>query len=50
MRGWAQRIGAGIAALALALPGAQPGFAQNSGGRIESPDRQVSLRRRAALC
>ena len=31
MTGWAQKIGAGIAALALALPGAQPAVAQDSG-------------------
>jgi VWFA-related protein len=31
MTGWTQRILAGVAALALALPGAQPGLAQNSG-------------------
>jgi VWFA-related protein len=30
MTGWAQRIGVGVAALALALPCAQPGFAQDS--------------------
>jgi VWFA-related protein len=31
MTGWAQRIGAGIAAVALGLPGAQPALAQDSG-------------------
>jgi len=31
MTGWAQRIGAGFAALALGLPGAQPTLAQESG-------------------
>ena len=31
MMGWAQKIGAGIAALALALPGAQPALAQDVG-------------------
>ena len=31
MKGWAQRIGAGIAAVALVVPGAQPALAQSSG-------------------
>jgi VWFA-related protein len=31
MTGWMQRTGAGVAALALALPGAQPALAQSSG-------------------
>ena len=31
MTGWVQRIGAGVAVLALGLPGAQPALAQNSG-------------------
>ncbi len=31
MTGWMQRFGAGIAALALVTPGAQPALAQNSG-------------------
>ena len=39
MTGWAQRIGAGVAALALAIPGAQPSLAQDSG---QAPGAQVS--------
>jgi VWFA-related protein len=39
MTGWAQRIGAGIAALALVTPGARPGLAQNFG---LAPDAQAS--------
>jgi len=31
MTGWARKIGAGLAALALSLPGPQPEFAQSSG-------------------
>jgi len=31
MTGWMQRVGAGVAALALGLPGAQPALAQNTG-------------------
>src|SRR5580658_8627349 len=40
MRGWGQKIGASVAALALTMPGARPGFAQNSdqvsGGQASS--------------
>ena len=39
MRGWARRIGAWMAAMALAIPGAQPAFAQNSG---QAASAQVS--------
>jgi len=39
MTGWAQRIGAGVAALALAMPGAQPSLAQDSG---QAPGTQIS--------
>src|ERR1035438_5394202 len=39
MRGWGQRIGALVAALALAMPGAQPEFAQNSD---QAPSGQAS--------
>jgi VWFA-related protein len=44
MRGWGQRIGAGIAALTLAMPGAQPAFAQSSDQAFvgQEPDGQVS--------
>jgi VWFA-related protein len=40
MTGWAQRIGAGIATLALAMPGGQPALAQSSGGAssAQAPD------------
>lgn len=41
MRGWAQRIGAGIAALALVMPGAQPMFAQSSGDASSSQDSGI---------
>ena len=41
MTGWAQRIGAGIAALALVMPGAQPAFAQNSGDTSSSQDSGI---------
>jgi VWFA-related protein len=39
MTGWAQKIGAGVAALALAILGAPPALAQDSG---QAPDAQVS--------
>jgi len=39
MTGWAQRIGAGVAGLALAMPGAQPALSQDSG---QAPGAQVS--------
>ncbi|MGA2674632.1 MAG: VWA domain-containing protein [Terracidiphilus sp.] len=41
MTGWAQKIGAGIASLALGLPGAQPALAQSSGQG--STQQQVSV-------
>ena len=34
---WMRKIGAGIAALALAMPGAQPAFAQSSGAAPGGP-------------
>jgi VWFA-related protein len=43
MRGWSEKVGAGLAALALALPGAQPTFAQNpsqASGTQVSADQQ----------
>ena len=44
MTGWMQRIGAGVAALALAFPGAQPGLAQSSdpASSGQQPSAQVS--------
>ena len=41
MAGWAQRFGAGIAALALVLPGMQPALAQNAGGTSSSQDSGI---------
>ncbi|MGP8268732.1 MAG: VWA domain-containing protein [Terracidiphilus sp.] len=43
MTGWAQRIGTGIAALALVMLGTQPTFAQNSGGTSSSQDSGIPL-------
>jgi VWFA-related protein len=42
MTGWAQRVGAGIAALVLVMPGTQPAFAQNSGGTSSSQDLGIT--------
>ncbi len=48
MTGWGQKIGAGVAALALTMPGAQPGWAQSfdqGGGQDSSgqaPGAKVS--------
>ena len=36
MTGWMQRIGAGIAALALGLPGAHPASAQSQGTQVST--------------
>ena len=41
MTGWAQRIGAGIAALALVMPGTQLALAQNSGDASSSQDTGI---------
>jgi VWFA-related protein len=41
MRGWAQNIGAWIAALVLVMPGAQPTPAQNTGGASSQQDSGI---------
>jgi hypothetical protein len=52
MTGWVRKIGAWMAAMALAVPGAQPALAQNP-DRLQG-DRQEEgrfrLRHRAASC
>ena len=42
MKGWLRKVGAGMAVLALGVPGAGPALAQDAA--------QVRMRRRAALC
>jgi VWFA-related protein len=41
MTGWAQRIGAGIAALALAMPGTKPALTQSSGDASSSQVTEI---------
>ena len=44
MTGWMQRMGAGIAVLALALPGAPPAPAQNAGQVTKTPQGGFTLK------